>query len=111
MSGGRADGVVQAAAGGARISVFAKPRASKTRIVGLRADALIVAVSAPPVDGAANQAITEFLARRLSVPKRAVTVASGQSGRNKIVAVQGLGPEEIVRALGFEDLPGFDELG
>lgn len=52
--------------------------------------ALKVAVAAPPVDGAANDAIVELLAATLGVPRRAVTIARGQTGRNKQVDVAGI---------------------
>jgi uncharacterized protein (TIGR00251 family) len=52
--------------------------------------ALKVAVAAPPVDGAANAAIVELLAEVLQVPKRAVTIARGESGRAKQVEVRGI---------------------
>jgi uncharacterized protein (TIGR00251 family) len=72
---------------GTRFSVFAKPRASKNRIAGVRAGALEVAVAAPPVDGAANEAIRALVAEVLSLPKRDVEIVAGASGKSKIVEV------------------------
>jgi uncharacterized protein YggU (UPF0235/DUF167 family) len=58
-----------------------------------------VALTAPPVDGAANAALVAFLADALGVPQRAVTVVRGATGRNKQVRVEGVGPEAILALL------------
>jgi uncharacterized protein len=57
--------------------------------------ALKVRVAAPPVDGAANKALLRLLADELGVPKGAVTLASGESSRTKVVDVAGIGPEAL----------------
>ncbi len=82
-----------------RFAVWVKPRAARSRIVGLREDALEVAVAAPPVDGAANEELRKTLAGALAVPKSAVCVVSGQTGRNKLVEVTGMSPEALQSAL------------
>jgi uncharacterized protein (TIGR00251 family) len=87
--------------GGVRLSVFAKPRASKDRILGIRAGALEVAVSAPPVDGAANQAVVAVVAKALGLPKTAVRLDKGHSGRHKILQITGLDLDEVVTRLGL----------
>jgi len=74
------------------------PRASKTEIVGQRDGALVVRVAAPPVEGAANEALVEFLAKALGVPKRAVRIVAGERGRVKRVAVEGVSDDDV-RAL------------
>lgn len=82
-----------------RITVHAKPKAKKTRLVrvdGLRAD---VALAAPPVDGRANDELIAFLADVLGVPKRSLTLASGASSRSKVVAVDGLDEGEVAARL------------
>ena len=71
------------------------PRAKKTAIAGQIGDALKVALTAPPVDGKANAACIEFLARLLKVPRSSVTIASGETSRNKVVRVTGLSAEEV----------------
>ena len=69
----------------------------------MREGALEVRVSAPPVEGAANDAIVELLASLLDLPRRAVTVASGEHGRSKRLRIEGLSLDEVRRRLG---LPG-----
>ena len=72
------------------ISVRVIPRAGKSGIAGMRGDALLVRLHAPPVDGAANDELIAVLARALAVPRRAVSVASGQRSRQKSVRVSGI---------------------
>jgi uncharacterized protein len=81
--------------GAVRIEVRAKPRASKTRIVGVREGALEIALAAPPVDGEANAELIAALARVLGVPKSRVTIVRGASGRNKLVSVDGVGAADV----------------
>ena len=57
------------------------PRARKTECAGFRDDALVVRVAAPPVEGAANDALIEFFSSALHVPRRAVRIVSGDRGR------------------------------
>lgn len=66
---------------------------------GVNGDALRVRVHAPPVDGAANEALVAVLAEALGVPKGAVTVVAGATSRNKVVEVAGTTPEAVL-ALG-----------
>jgi uncharacterized protein YggU (UPF0235/DUF167 family) len=60
-----------------------------------------VRLKAPPVDGAANDALLRFLAARLEVARSALTLVSGQTCRTKVVAVEGLSAEELARRLGI----------
>ena len=80
----------------------AKPRASRPGLGGIRDGALEVRVGAPPVEGAANEALVELLARALDLPRRAVTLVSGEHGRSKRVRIDGLGLEEVRARLGLE---------
>ena len=81
-----------------RVSVHVQPRASRSEIVGLHGAALKVRLQAPPVDGAANEALVALLADRLGVARRAVKVVAGASSRAKTVEVEGT-TEAAVRAL------------
>ena len=81
-----------------RISVHVQPRAARSEIVGLHGAALKVRLQAPPVDGAANEALVTLLAARLGVARRAVKVVAGASSRAKTVEVEGT-TEDAVRAL------------
>ena len=80
------------------LNVRVIPRAKKTELSGERDGALVVRVAAPPVDGAANEALIDCLARALGVPKRAVRIVSGGRGRQKRVAIAGV-TEAQIRAL------------
>jgi uncharacterized protein len=75
------------------------PRARRTEVTGRHGDGIRVKVAAPPVDGAANAELTRFLAERLGVPRRAVTIVSGAGGRRKIIAVAGLVTGAAIRML------------
>ena len=81
-----------------RVSVHVQPRAARSEIVGLHGAALKVRLQAPPVDGAANEALVALLADRLGVARRAVKVVAGASSRAKTVEVEGT-TEAAVRAL------------
>jgi uncharacterized protein (TIGR00251 family) len=70
-----------------RFAVRVKPGASRTFVGGRRGDALIVSVSAPAIDGRANEAVRKALADAFGVRARDVTIVRGERGRDKIVAV------------------------
>src|SRR5687767_8921362 len=74
---------------GCRFAVQVQPRASRTEVVGEHGAALRVRISAPPVDGAANDELIRYLARELGVASSAVQIVSGASGRRKVVEVAG----------------------
>ncbi|RPH69605.1 MAG: DUF167 domain-containing protein [Myxococcaceae bacterium] len=67
----------------------------------VREGALEVRVGAPPVEGAANEAIVELLARVLDLPRRAITLVSGERGRTKRVRIEGLTLQDIRARLGL----------
>jgi uncharacterized protein (TIGR00251 family) len=71
------------------------PRAKKNAITGVLGDALQVSLTAPPVEGRANEACIEFFAKLLKVPRSSVTIASGQKSRRKLIRVAGLPAEEV----------------
>jgi len=70
--------------------VRVQPRASRDALAGERAGALVVRLTAPPVEGAANEALARFLGKALGVPPSAVRIVAGATGRNKVVTVAGL---------------------
>ena len=84
---------------GVVLSLHVQPGAKKTEVVGLHGDALKIRLAAPPVEGKANECLLEYVADTLNVPKRQVTLVSGLSSRSKLVAVVGMGMEEIERRL------------
>ena len=89
---------VEARGSSVRVSVHVQPRATRSEIVGLHGAALKVRLHAPPVDGAANEALVALLAERLGVARRSVRVVAGLSSRAKTVEVDGT-TEAAVRAL------------
>ncbi len=86
---------IRDAADGATFAVKVHPRAKKNEITGEVGDALKVSVTTPPVEGRANEACIEFFAKLLKVPRSSVTIASGQSSRNKVIRVAGLTAQAV----------------
>ncbi|HXY77358.1 MAG TPA: DUF167 domain-containing protein [Candidatus Acidoferrales bacterium] len=84
---------------GATFAVKIHPRAKKDAITGEVGDAIKLALIAPPVDGKANAACIEFFAKLLEVPRSSVTIAAGESSRNKVIRVAGLSAEEVRKRL------------
>jgi uncharacterized protein (TIGR00251 family) len=82
-----------------RLRIRAQPKASKTELAGEHGDALKIRIAAPPVDGEANRELLRFLAKRLHVTGSSIRVVSGESGRNKVIEVQGTSPTAILAAL------------
>jgi uncharacterized protein (TIGR00251 family) len=75
---------------GATFSVKVHPRARKNAITGVVGEALKLALTAPPVEGRANQAVIEFFADLFEIPRSSVTIASGATSRNKVIRIAGL---------------------
>lgn len=75
---------------GVEIDVRVIPRAAKSTIAGERDGRLLVRLSAPPVEGAANQALIELFSEILGRPRRAIRIVSGEKSRSKRIAVEGL---------------------
>ncbi|HEX2183916.1 MAG TPA: DUF167 domain-containing protein [Chloroflexota bacterium] len=84
---------------GCEFSVYVTPRAGRTEVAGERDGALWVRLAAPPVGGAANAALIEVMAERLGVPRGAVRLVSGMSGRRKRVRVAGVSAAAAAAAL------------
>lgn len=84
---------------GVTFAIKVHPRARRNAITGTVGDALKLALTAPPVEGRANQAVIEFFADLFEIPRSSVTIASGETSRNKVVRVAGLGREIVERRL------------
>ena len=84
---------------GVTFSIRVQPRARKNAIVGELGDALKVAITAPPVEGKANEACIAFFAELLEVPRSSTTIAAGESSRNKVIRVAGLSAAEVEQRL------------
>ena len=87
---------------GVRLTLHVQPRASRSELAGRHGDAIKLRLAAPPVDGAANAELVRYLAELLGVPKSAVEIISGETGRRKLVLVRGLAPAEALARLGRE---------
>jgi uncharacterized protein (TIGR00251 family) len=90
---------VRDTANGAQFALRVQPRASRNAIVGTMGDAVKLAITAPPVDGKANGAVIEYLAELFRVPKSSVVIVSGDTGRNKLIAIRGMRAEQVLTAL------------
>jgi uncharacterized protein len=91
---------IQESSGGATFAVKVHPRAKKNAITGELGGALKVSLTAPPIDGKANEACIDFFAKLLKVPRSSVTIASGLTSRAKVIRVDGLSAEEVRRRMG-----------
>ena len=92
--------VIRNSPAGVSFAVKVHPRAKKNAITGKVGDALKVALTAPPVDGKANDACIEFFAKLLNVPRSSVTIAAGQTSRNKVIRLAGLTAQQVRERLG-----------
>lgn len=90
---------IQETAKGLTFAVKVHPRARKNAITGTVGEALKLALTAPPVDGKANQGVVEFFADLFQIPRTSVTIASGASSRNKMVRITGTTAEQLHRKL------------
>lgn len=72
------------------VAIKAIPNAPRSQVVGWLGDALKIKIHAPPVEGRANEALCEFLADTLRLPRRAVTVLRGDTSRQKLLRIEGL---------------------
>jgi len=82
-----------------RIRVMVQPRAATSEAAGIHDGCWKIRVAAPPVDGAANDALIEFLAKRLGIAKSRVRIAAGAAARRKVVEIEGIGADAIAAAL------------
>ncbi len=83
------------------IRILLSPRASKSAIVGMRGEDLKIKIAAPPVDGAANQALVKFLAKTLNLAQDRISLTAGRTGRRKIVRIDGLNEAQVRAILGL----------
>jgi uncharacterized protein len=93
---------VRQSATGVRLDLRVMPRASRDEVGGLRDGRLVVRVTAPPVDRAANDAVVALLARTLDVSRRAIRVVIGETARSKTVEIASVTIEQVRRALRVE---------
>lgn len=82
-----------------QLEVFIQPQASKNEIIGEHNGELKIKINAPPVDGAANEELIYFLAKKLKIPKRSVSISKGESSRHKTLVIEDLTIEELTHRL------------
>ncbi len=87
--------IVRSTPEGAVIAVHVQPKASRTECIGVHGDAVKIRVAAPPSDGAANEELCRFLAKRCGLPPSAVAILSGAGSRQKRVLVRGRSAEQV----------------
>jgi uncharacterized protein (TIGR00251 family) len=85
--------------GPTKLTLRVSPGATRAGVVGRQGTAWKVRVAAPPEGGRANEAVVRLLAETLRVPRRDVEIVSGHGARDKIVALAGIGRDEIERRL------------
>ena len=88
--------------GSVTFAVRVQPRARKNAITGQVGDALKLSLTAPPVEGAANEACIEFFSKLLRVPRSAISIVSGETGRNKVLRIDGITAETLTHAVPFD---------
>jgi hypothetical protein len=86
---------------GVTFAVKIHPRAKRNAITGELGDALKVCLTAPPIDGRANEACIKFFAKLLKVPRSSVTIASGHASRAKVIRVSGVSAKEVNDRIGM----------
>lgn len=90
---------------GALLKIRAKTRADRNEILGVRADALLIAVTDPPEKGKANKAILKALAKQLDLAKSNLTIVSGQTQRDKRVEIAGVSARDVLERLNLSNPP------
>lgn len=82
------------------VDVRVIPRAKKTQLAGAREGAVLIRLAAPPVEGAANDALVDFLATILDLPRRNIRIISGERARHKRVSIAGATADVVRSRLG-----------
>jgi uncharacterized protein len=90
---------IQESARGTTFAVKVHPRARKNAITGVIGEALKLSLTAPPVEGKANQAVIEFFADLFAIPRSSVTIASGETSRSKVVRISGVNRAAVEKHL------------
>ena len=94
-----ADQFVRDVVDGCTVSVRVQPGAKKDAVMGLHGGAVKIALSAPPVDGKANEALIAFVAEKVGLPRARVSLVAGAANRSKVLRVTGKSAAEVRAAL------------
>ena len=92
---------IRASLDGVEVAVHVQPRSKKNEISGIHGESLKLRVTAPPVDDAANQAVKEYFARLLGIPKSRVQILSGLRSREKAILIRGVSLSQVQAAIGI----------
>jgi uncharacterized protein (TIGR00251 family) len=90
---------VRASKAGLRFEVEVKVRASRSAVLGVKGERLSVALAAPLVDGAANEALRRLLADHFDLPQRDVEIVGGEKSRRKVIELRGILLENVIERL------------
>jgi uncharacterized protein len=90
---------VRASKAGLCFEVEVKVRASRSAVLGVKGERLSVALAAPPVDGAANEALRRLLADHFDLPQRDVEIVGGEKSRRKLLELRGISLEDVIHRL------------
>lgn len=90
---------IKPTADGVKFKVRVQPRASRNQVVGWMADHLRIRLTAPPLEGEANDQLVSFLAQQLGVPRASIRLLAGRTSRSKVIEVKGLKVEDLTRSL------------
>lgn len=82
--------MIESIKGGVRLHLFIQPKSSKNEVVGPHNGELKIKITAPPIDGRANEGLIEFLSDYFDIPKRDVVLVKGETGRHKTVELLGV---------------------
>ena len=88
--------MIEVTKGGVRLHLFIQPKSSKNEVVGLHNGLLKIKITAPPIDGKANEGLIAFLSDYFDIPKRDIVLVRGETGRTKTVELLGLS-EQLVK--------------
>jgi uncharacterized protein len=94
---------IEATSTGVTVKIYVAPRSSSNKVIGVHNGSIKVSLTAPPVEGAANKALIEFMAKVLGVPRGAVRITSGETSRHKTVTVAGVGAQDALKKLALSD--------
>ena len=92
---------IEQSGGSVLLRLRVQPRAAHDEIAGLRGGAIQVRLHAPPVEGAANEALMRLLARQLRVPRSDIRLMTGHTSRSKVVTIEGAEAGQVRRRLGI----------
>lgn len=95
--------IIQESEGGVQFRIKVQPRSAKNQVCGLQGDAIKLKLTAPPVDGAANEACLRYLADLLGVAVSRLRIVSGQTSKHKLIRVEGLSREQVLAKLKLTD--------